>query len=283
MKTTTLVVGGTGKTGRRVVARLRARGLPVRVGSRSGERPFDWADPATWASALQNVASAYVTYYPDLAVAGAADTVAAFARLAVQSGTRRLVLLSGRGEQGALLAERGVADSGADWTVLRSAWFNQNFDEGFFLEHISNGEVALPVGGVWEPFVDADDIADCVVAALTEDGHARQVYELTGPRLLTFPHAIEEIARASGRMIRFISVSVEEFVSELDRAGTPAELVSLSRYLFTDVLDGRNSYLADGVRRVLGRYPRDFSEYARRTAGTGVWGGVHAGVASSRW
>jgi uncharacterized protein YbjT (DUF2867 family) len=275
MKSTTLVVGGTGKTGRRVVERLRARGLPVSVGSRSGEPPFDWESPATWAPALRNVQSAYVTFYPDLAVPGAADTVAAFAQLAVQSGTRRLVLLSGRGEQGALLAERGVADSGAEWTVLRSAWFDQNFDEGFFLEPLSTGEVALPVGGVWEPFVDADDVAECAVAALTEDGHSGQVYELTGPRLLTFPHAIEEIARASGRKIRFVSVCAEEFASEMARTGMPTEVVTLMRYLFTEVLDGRNSYLADGVRRVLGRYPRDFSEYARRTAVTGIWGGVH--------
>jgi uncharacterized protein YbjT (DUF2867 family) len=276
MKSTTLAVGGTGKTGRRVVERLRARGLPVRVGSRSGEPPFDWESPDTWTPALRDVQSAYVSFYPDLAVPGAADTVGAFARLAVKNGTRRLVLLSGRGEQGAFLAERGLADSGAEWTVLRSAWFDQNFDEGFFLEPLASGEVALPVGGVWEPFVDADDVAECAVAALTEDGHVGRVYELTGPRLLTFPHAIEEIARATGREIRFISVSAEEFASELARAGLPADFVALLGHLFTEVLDGRNSYLADGVRRVLGRYPRDFSEYARRTAATGIWGGVPA-------
>ena len=274
MEGKTLVIGGTGKTGRRVAERLRARGVPVRIGSRSGEPPFDWADEGSWAPALRNVQSAYVTYYPDLAVAGAADTAGAFARLAVRNDVRRLVLLSGRGEEGALLGEQAVRDSGADWTILRSAWFSQNFDEGFFLDQVSNGEVALPVGSVREPFLDADDIADVAVAALTKDGHAGQLYELTGPRLMTFAEAVEEIARASGREIRFVQISLEQFESQLIEHGVPAEFVSLMNYLFTEVLDGRNSSLADGVQRALGRAPRDFSDYARSVAATGIWSGA---------
>ena len=78
----TLVLGATGKTGRRVAERLTARGLPVRLGSRSGELPFDWDDRATWAPALHGVGAAYVTYYPDLAIPGAAATVGGFANLA---------------------------------------------------------------------------------------------------------------------------------------------------------------------------------------------------------
>lgn len=120
---TTLVLGGTGKTGRRVAQRLRARGLPVRVGSRSGQPPFDWDDQTTWAPTLRDVESVYVTYSPDLAVPRAAATVGSFADLAVEPGARRLVLLSGRGEEGALLGEQAVRESGADWTILRSSWF----------------------------------------------------------------------------------------------------------------------------------------------------------------
>ena len=270
----TLVLGATGKTGRRVAERLSARGVPVRPGSRSGKPPFDWDDRATWTPALHGMGAAYVTYYPDLAIPGAAATVGDFANLAVKSGVRRLVLLSGRGEDGALLGEQAVRDSGADWTILRSTWFSQNFSEGFFLDQVLNGEVALPVATVQEPFVDADDIAEIAVAALIDDRHVGQLYELTGPRLLTFPEAIDEIARAAGRAVRFKQISPEQYASLLAEQNVPAEFVSLMNYLFTEVLDGRNAHLTDGVQRALGRPPRDFSEYARDTAATGIWGGV---------
>jgi uncharacterized protein YbjT (DUF2867 family) len=270
---TTLVVGGTGKTGRRVVERLEARGLPVRVGSRSGEPPFDWEDEATWAPALRDVGAVYVTYYPDLAAPGAANAVRSFAELAVESGVWRLVLLSGRGEEEARRAELAVQGVDAEWTIVRSSFFSQNFSESFFLEPILGGELALPVDGVAEPFVDAEDIADVAVAALTEDGHAGQLYELTGPRLLTFAEAVEEISLASGREIRYVPVSVEQFASALSRDRVPSEVVELLTYLFTEVLDGRNARLTDGVRRALGRKPRDFADYAREAAATGVWDG----------
>ena len=278
---TTLVVGGTGKTGRRVVERLRSRGMAVRVGSRSGEVPFDWEDRGTWASALREVGSAYVTYYPDVAVPGAADTIGSFAELAVESGVRRLVLLTGRGEEEAQRAEQTLQEScarvgakaSAEWTVVRASWFNQNFSEGFFLEPILAGEVALPADEMPEPFVDADDIADVAVAALTEDGHANRVYEVTGPRLLTFAEAIEEIGRACRRELRYVPISTEAFASALAEQGVPDDLTGLLRYLFTEVLDGRNAHLTDGVRRALGREPRDFADYARDVAATGVWNG----------
>lgn len=269
---TTLVVGGTGKTGRRVVERLTARGLPTRVGSRSGEPPFDWEEETTWASALQNVGSVYVTYQPDLAVTGAADTIRSFTDLAVRSGVQRLVLLSGRGEEEAQRCERIVQESGADWTILRCSFFNQNFSESFFLEPVLAGEVALPAGNnVAEPFVDVDDIADVAVAALTEKGHSGELYELTGPRLLTFEEAVGEISRTSNREVRYVPISVEEFASALSRDGVPPEVVELMAYLFTEVLDGRNAYLTDGIRRALGREPRDFASYVRDVAATGIW------------
>ncbi len=271
----TLVLGGTGKTGRRVAERLKARGLPVRVGSRSGEVPFDWGDEATWAPALRDVGSVYVSYYPDLAVPGAVAAVRSFAELAVESGVRRLVLLSGRGEEEAQSAELAVQevgeDAGTEWTIVRCAWFDQNFSESYLLEPILGGEVVLPAGDMPEPFIDADDIADVAVAALTEEGHAGELYELTGPRLLTFAQAVGETAQAAGREIRYVPVSVEEYASVLAEHDVPAEFVSLLTYLFTEVLDGRNAHLTDGVRRALGREPRDFRDYARDAAATGVW------------
>jgi uncharacterized protein YbjT (DUF2867 family) len=267
----TLVLGGTGKTGRRVAERLVARGLPVRLGSRSGKPPFDWEDRATWAPALSSVGSVYLTYYPDIAVPGAVDTVRSLVALAMASGVQRLVLLSGRGEDEAERAEEVVQASGVDWTIVRSSWFNQNFSENYLLDAVLGGEVVLPVGDVAEPFIDADDIADVAVAALTEDGHAGQLYEVTGPRLLTFSEAVAEIAAATGREIRYVQVSPEQYASALEAEGVPADFVWLVNYLFTTIMDGRNAQVKDGVQRALGREPRDFSDYAWETAATGVW------------
>ncbi|MER7082677.1 hypothetical protein SAMN02982929_05781 [Saccharopolyspora kobensis] len=194
-----------------------------------------------------------------------------FTELAVRSGVRRVVLLSGRGEAGAQRAEAAVRASGAEWTVVRAAWFQQNFSEDFLVEAVRAGEVALPVGAVGEPFVDADDIADVAVAALTEEGHAGQVYEVTGPRLLTFAEAIGEIAAATGRDVAFASIGAEQYRAAMAEHGVPPEVVSMVEHLFTEVLDGRNAHLTDGVRRALGREPRDFADYARRTAATSTW------------
>jgi uncharacterized protein YbjT (DUF2867 family) len=265
------VLGGTGKTGRRVAQRLEARGRPVRIGSRSGEPPFDWEDRSTWATALHGVGSAYVSYYPDVAVPGAAETVGAFAELAVSRGVPRLVLLSGRGEPEAERAEQAVRDSGAELTILRSTWFAQNFSEDYLLDYVLSGEVALPAGDTPEPFVDVDDIADVAVAALTEEGHVGRLYELTGPRALTFAEAVDEISRAAGREIRYSPISIEEHAAGAAEQGVPGEVIDLLSYLFSEVLDGRNSHVTDGVERALGREPRDFADYARDAAATGVW------------
>jgi uncharacterized protein YbjT (DUF2867 family) len=272
-----LVTGGTGKIGRRVVERLGERRLPVRVGSRSRKPAFDWENPETWAGALYGVESVLISYYPDLAVPGAMGTVRSFADLAVLAGVRRLVLVSGRGEEEAQRAEQVVQEAGAEWTIVRCAWFSQNFSESYLLEPVIDGEVVVPARDVAEPFVDADDIADVAVAALTEDGQAGELYELTGPRLLTFAEAVAEIGEATGREIRYVPVSVDEYAAALDGAGVPAEYVSLMTYIFSEVLDGRNAHLTDGVQRALGREPRDFGDYARETATTGVWDRAPAG------
>jgi uncharacterized protein YbjT (DUF2867 family) len=270
-KKPTLVLGGTGKTGRRVAQRLETLGLPVRIGSRSGEPPFDWERPATWAPALEGAASVYVSYYPDLAVPGAAETVGSFAELAVRSGVLRQVLLSGRGEPEAQAAEQAMRDSGAELTILRSAWFAQNFSENYLVDAVLGGEVAVPAGETEEPFVDADDIADVAVGALTEDGHAGELYELTGPRLLSFADAVKEIAEATWGEIRYVPVSIEDYGAAGAEQGVPGDVIELLGCLFTEVLDGRNAHLADGVQRALGHEPREFGDYARAAAATGVW------------
>ena len=266
-----LILGGTGKTGRRLAERLITHGTPVRIGSRSGSPRFDWEVPATWAPALDGVSAVYISYYPDIAVPGAAEVIDAFTRLAMEHGVRRLVLLSGRGEHEAQRAEEMLKASGADWTILRCAWFSQNFSEGFLIEPLLAGEVALPVGPVGEPFVDVDDIADAAEAVLTEPGHVGQLYELTGPRLLSFADAVAEIAKATRRDIRFVRISHDEFTAAVASHELPSEIVWLLDELFSQVLDGRNESLTDGVQRVLGRAPKDFSDYATETAATGIW------------
>ncbi|MEE1824883.1 NmrA family transcriptional regulator [Streptomyces sp. BE20] len=265
--TTVLVTGGTGKTGRRVADRLTALGHTARIGSRTAPVPFDWSDESTWDAALDGVTAAYLAYYPDLAFPGAVETVGAFSRRAAKAGVERLVLLSGRGEEAAQAAEEAVAGAGTGWSVVRCAWFNQNFSESFLLEAVLAGELALPAGVADEPFVDVDDIADVAVAALTEDGHHGQVYELTGPRLLSFADVAAELSAASGREIRHRAVTPDEFREVLAGIGLPGEFADL----FTMILDGRNAFLADGVQRALGRPPRDFVDYARAAAASGVW------------
>jgi uncharacterized protein YbjT (DUF2867 family) len=260
----TLVVGGMGKTGRRVTERLQARGVPVRLGSRSSSPAFDWNNENTWAAALDGVRAAYITYYPDVALPGAADQVRRLATEAARSGVEQLVLLAGRGEPQVLLAEQGVIESGARYTILRSAFFAQNFSEGA-LAPVSD-EIIFPGVPATEPFVDTDDIADVAVEALTSERHDGRIYDLTGPRLLSFEDVAHELSKAARRTIRYVPVSFEAY-AEVLAPYLPAEQVSFFIGLFQELLDGHNSYLSEDVARVLGRKPRDFAEYAAKAWG----------------
>lgn len=272
----TLILGGTGKTGRRVADLMRQAGHEIRIGSRSGNPSFDWNDRWTWEPALAGIKAAYVAFQPDLAAAGALEIVQAFFAKAAGMGVEKLALLSGRGEVEAQEAEQALQVLDIDWTILRSSWFSQNFSESFLLEPIQAGEVVLPAGLAAEPFVDVDDIAEIGFAALTSDRHSRQLYEITGPKAGTFAEAVAEIAAVTERRIAFIEVAPEDYRAELTRLDLPADYVDLIMYLFTTVLDGRNTPLGDGVQRALGRDPSSFSDYVRRVAVTGIWGGTHA-------
>ena len=266
-----LIIGANGKTGARVNRRLMARGIATRAASRSSETPFDWTRPETWAAALDGVSRAYVTYYPDVAVEGSAAAIAELGRLARMKGLEQIVLLSGRGEPGAQRAEVALQESGVPWTIVRASWFNQNFSEGYMVDGILAGELSLPAGAMREPFIDVDDIADIAVAALTGERHLGKLYEVTGPRSLTFAEAVAEIADAAGRPIRYTQVSPADFTTGLRQADVPADIVALLDELFTVVLDGRNEQAAHGVEEALGRPARDFADYASATAATGVW------------
>lgn len=271
MKQPVLVIGGNGKTGSRVAQKLTEQGWPVRIGSRSAAIAFDWLDSLTWEPALQGMAAVYITFQPDLAVPGATDAVRLLSEKAVKAGVQKLVLLSGRGEHEAQACEQIVIEAGLPWTIIRASWFCQNFNEGSFLEPILEGHVALPVGNVGEPFVDADDIADVVVAALTQEGHDGKVYEVTGPRLLTFKEAVREIAKATGREITYEQVSIQDYKAALAEYGLPDDMIWLINYLFTEVLDGRNEQVTHGVEEALGRKPTDFSEFVQKAVAAGSW------------
>lgn len=267
-----LVLGANGKTGRRVVEKLTQQGCEnIRMGSRSANPPFDWENPNTWTACLAGIDSVYITFQPDLAIPSAADTIQRFTKQATLAGVQKMVLLSGRGEKEAQICEQIVMNTAAQWTIVRASWFNQNFSESFFLEPIIAGHVALPRAEVLEPFTDADDIADVVVQALLEDKHNGQVYELTGPRLLTFQQAISEIAKASRQEIKFEALSLEAYTSMLRQYQVPEDFIWLANYLFTEVLDGRNASVTHDIEKVLGRKAKDFTEYATELATTGIW------------
>lgn len=270
---TTLIIGGTGKTGRRVAKRLTSMGHPVRIGSRHATPAFDWTDPTTWAEALSGCDSAYVTFQPDIGLPGADAVIDAFARVAVATGCRRLVLLSGRGEDGARRAEDALIASGADWTVVRSAFFAQNFTESFWSEELAQGSLTLVEHQVGEPFVDTDDLADVVVAALTTPGHVGIVHEVTGPRLVTFAEIADEVGTLTGRPVAYTELDPGAYIAALVAAGLPEHDAAGLSHVFTEALDGRNAHVTTTVRDLLGREPRDVAEVLKEAAAEGAWHG----------
>jgi uncharacterized protein YbjT (DUF2867 family) len=147
----------------------------------------------------------------------------------------------------------------------------QDFSESFLLDAVRNGVIVLPAGDVREPFIDAEDIADLAVVALTQPGHDGRLYEVTGPQLLGLADAAAELSVATGRQIIYQPLSLTDYLAEGRRLGLAEELLAVYSHLFTETLDGRNAWITHGIQRGLGRSPRSFATYARRTAGTGVW------------
>lgn len=272
MKNNILVIGGTGKTGRRTVTRLEKLGQHVRIGSRSAKPAFDWNDPATFGPVLEGMDKAYVVYSPDLAVPGAKQAIEKLVEAAKRTGLKKMVLLSGKGEREAELCEDILIQSGLDYTIVRASWFMQNFSESFFLDPILAGHVALPKVEAQVPYVHADDIAAVVVEALLDDQHNGKIYQLTGPETLTFPQITEMIAQASDRNIQFSAISMEAYGDLLVQIGLPEDYRWLINYLFTEVLDApSNNEITNDVEKVLGRKPIDFATFVKETVKTRVW------------
>ena len=266
----TLIIGSTGKIGRRIVQHFESIGQAVRHGSRQSSPAFDWEKPATWAPALEGMKAVYISFYPDLAVPEAPQAIETLTSIAKQAGVKKLVLLSGRGEQNAQLCEGIVKNCGLNYTLIRASWFSQNFSEGHLLGPVLGGVLALPAGNIQEPFVDADDIADIAFAALTDDRHNGELYEVTGPRLMTFHEVTDEINSASKRKVQYLPISFDDYRAAAT-AEVGADFANMLTDLMTEVLDGRNASIADGVQRALGRPARDFGDYCKNTAATGIW------------
>ncbi len=268
---TVLVTGASGKTGRQVADAAKAAGFGVRAASRGGEVRFDWYDSSTWDEALRGADAAYLAYTPDVGAPGADQSIAAFARRAQELGVRRLVLLSAIGERQAEPAERALRESGAQWTIVRATWFMQNFSEGLLLAGVQSGEFVFPAGEAPQPFIDTRDIADVVVKALADSSYAGRTLEITGARLLSFREAMAEISAAAGREIRYVPVSVKEYGAILAGFGLSPEEVAFTEEVFEGLLDGTDGKATDDVRQVLGRAPRDFTDFAREHTAAGVW------------
>ncbi|WP_282043211.1 SDR family oxidoreductase [Winogradskyella flava] len=272
MKTNILVIGGTGKTGRRVVEQLQNKGIEPRIGSRNASPSFDWDNKDTWVNALQDIEKMYVTYYPDLAVPGAKEAIQSLTYLAKELGVKKMVLLSGKGETEAEACENIVMDSGIDYTIVRASWFNQNWSESFFLEPILSGEVALPMSDVLIPFVDANDIAEVAATVLIDDSYNGEIIEVTGPELITFKQIVDIISKSSDRRLNFYEITLEQYVDGMKQMQIPNDVVWLIEYLFSHVLTNpKNQLVVSDIERVLGRKAKPFMEYAIETAKTGIW------------
>lgn len=267
-----LVIGGNGKTGRRVAENLSQLGHNVSVVGRKTNPAFDWENTDTYDAALKDMDRAYVVYYPDLAVPGSRDAISTLTEKALQAGLEKVVLLSGKGETEAEACEDIVANSGLNYTLVRASWFNQNFSEGAFLEFVLNGTVALPMPDARIPFVDVNDIADVVAKVMVDDAYNGQTITVTGPQKRTFKEVVEIMAAATNKHIQFVPISIDEFKDGMQKAGLPDSYVWLFGYLFQEVLGNpENQEVSEDVAKVLGRPAIDFETFAKQTAATGIW------------
>jgi uncharacterized protein YbjT (DUF2867 family) len=280
---TITVLGGTGKTGRRIAARLREAGATARTAARQrADVRFDWDDAATWDPALAGADALYLvpptlslTYPPQ---------VAALLDRAEAAGVRHVTLLSARGvdqappEAPARATELGLAArGGVTHTILRPGWFMQNFSEYVFQPAIAaEGAIVAPTGDGAEAFVHADDIAEVAAATLLEPAaHAGAGYTLTGPEALTFAQVAERIAAASGRPVEHVDQPREQWLEAAVASGVPQAYAELLAYLLDEALrNGFGAATTDTVERVTGHAPRSFGDYVADPAARAAWAPV---------
>jgi ergot alkaloid biosynthesis protein len=268
-----LVTGGTGKTGGRVVRRLRELGWPVRLASRSGSAPegveavrFDWTQPEGHAHALAGVERVYL-----VAPVGEPDPLpimAAFIERARAAGVRRFVLLSASSlpEGGPAMGgvHRLLRETAPEWTVLRPSWFMQNFSEGPHQVTLRDeGAVYSAAGEGRVPFIDADDIAEVGVRALIDASAHNTAHLLTGPRALSYGEAADIIGAAVGRPIRHVQLSEEALTERWSRLGLQRDYAALLAAMDGAIARGAEDRTTATVEQVTGRPPRDLVDFAR--------------------
>lgn len=272
MNSNILVLGGTGKTGSRVVKQLQNKGMQPRIGSRNVTPSFDWNNKETWVKSLEGIERIYIAYYPDLAVPGAKEAIESLTYLTKELGIKKIVLLSGKGETEAEACEKIIMDSGVNYTIVRASWFNQNWSESFFLDPILSGEVALPMTDVLIPFVDVDDIAEVAATVLLDDTYNGEIIEVTGPELITFKDIVKTISKVTNRNLNFYDITLEQYVDGMRQMELPDDVVWLIEYLFSHVLTNpENQKISHDIENVLGRKAKTFMQYAKEIEKTGVW------------
>ncbi|MET0268609.1 MAG: NmrA family NAD(P)-binding protein [Duganella sp.] len=269
-----LVIGATGKTGKRVAANLAQQGIAVRAVSRHSALCFDWDDAATWAPVLEGVHAVYLVH-PGLGFGGATEQVAAFASAAAAAGVKKVVLASTPDDgsefsQAMRAAEAHIVNAGLGLTSLRLRWFFQNFSEDFLLDPVRSGTLRLPAGDGKEAFVDADDIADVAVAALTDDRHLGRHYDLTGPRALSFADVAQEISNGANHPLSYVAVDADTYIAEQVAQHVPEEWASSLAALYQDIASGKLAQVSGDIETVLGKPARDFSAFVT-AAKSGVW------------
>jgi uncharacterized protein YbjT (DUF2867 family) len=266
---TILILGGTGKTGRRIAARLRAADIPVRTAARTGANVhFDWDEPSTHDAALDGVGATYLV--PPALRTDHAEQVAGFVDRAEAAGVRHVTFLSARGvelappEVSLRAIELDVASrTRLTHTILRPGWFMQNFSEDFLRPAIrDHGVIPAPTGDGAVAFVHADDIAE-VAAATLRDGqsHAGAGYTLTGPEALTFAEVAARISAVAGRRIAHLDVPAAEWISQTVAAGVPEAYAQMLGNIMGGVREGSEAATTDAVLRVTGHAPRTFESY----------------------
>jgi uncharacterized protein YbjT (DUF2867 family) len=270
MKNRILVIGSTGKTGRKVYETLKQKHFDVTPASRKTQQPFDWYDSKTWENALKGFDTVYITFQPDLSIPESVPIITAFVETARRMEIGKLVLLSGRGEPQAMACEDVIINSGLAYTILKCSFFMQNFNEGFWADGIISGEFVVPFVSAKEPFLDTDDISEVAVQALTTTAHDSKIYDLTGPELLSFKEAIDTIAIHSGKEIKLIEVSIDEYTAAL-RGQIPEEFIAMIEHLFVEVLDGRNESVTTDIASILGKPATPFTGFAAKASKSGAW------------
>ncbi len=283
---TVLVLGATGKTGRRLAEQLRAAGAPVRTAARKGaDVRFDWDDAGTHDAALAGVRAVYLV--PPALRLDHAPTVAAFLDRAEAAGVQHVTVLSARGvdlappEAAMRAVELDVqARTALTSSILRPSWFMQNFDESFFQPTIAAaGVLPVPTGDGPEAFVHVHDIAAVAAATLLDPAaHAGRDYAPTGPQALSFGQVAERIGATIGRPVRHVDVPREAWIAEAVAGGLPADYADLLAGLFDIIKAGHGAVPNDDVLRVTGQPARSLEDYLAEPGVAAAWAPVAAGV-----